>query len=384
MNRNLVPDKITKISESCQSSKIIKLSDTILYKLFLSPGFYPISENILQHLSADDKNNLISLDLSTPFAQFNAKKLIKSDKNILAHLVERFFSNDAATSERNWKLVEFYGRIYKSMDYPIDGVINFLNTLYGFNLIGSYNTHDTYNTIYKKKCQLLRYLMLDLNHMKTSKNQTFRFNTSYSDENGNNLAHLAAIADNLDLMKYIPSTGVDMNKINDEDQTPLSQAIRSGKVEIVHYLNDDLQVDLYQRKRLFDSERPGEFVLEHNEQMLLIGFISYSDKNGNNLAHLFAMAGNLEFMKYCSNKGVDMNKVNDDDQTPLSYALRSGKEEMVQYLNDILKVNLYQRKSSNPGEYVLEHFETLKLLGFDKESVDLAKAKNSRKRKMSV
>ena len=57
-----------------------------------------------------------------------------------------------------------------------------------------------------------------------------------TDDYGNNLLHLASSYLNLDIVKYLISNGVSVNKLNKKRETPLFNAIREKNYQIIKYL----------------------------------------------------------------------------------------------------------------------------------------------------
>ncbi|XP_055954692.1 serine/threonine-protein phosphatase 6 regulatory ankyrin repeat subunit A-like [Patella vulgata] len=147
----------------------------------------------------------------------------------------------------------------------------------------------------------------------------------YTDREQNNVLHLVLYCagryggrekdEVLQCVIKLVKAGVDVNHLNEEQQTPISVAARKGLYNIVLYLIDHC-----------------------------VG-IQYTDREQNNFLHLVLSSaeeyggrerddGLLQCVIKLVQAGVDVNHMNEDQQTPIHIAARKGLYNNVLYLID--------------------------------------------------
>jgi len=121
---------------------------------------------------------------------------------------------------------------------------------------------------------------------------------------------------NIFMVKYVVEQGADINKTNENYETPFFYACERGNKTIVKYLVE-------QGANINEEKGNGETPL------------FYAIKSGNEI-----------IVKYLVEQGADINKEIEYDDTPLLCACRSGNETIIKYLleqgADIFKVNMME------------------------------------------
>ncbi|CAI8010958.1 Ankyrin-1 [Geodia barretti] len=168
------------------------------------------------------------------------------------------------------------------------------------------------------------------------------------DNDGNNIAHLAAESGNTIIFKSVipkiqePKVYQILLEQNDKGLTPLQVAIMNGNVRILQALQEQRA----ERKKVADKgysiERQGDSVEEKDLNEL---------KRENLKLMLFACEhGTVDVVKYFVTELVPPNKgmKREEDKTPLYYAAKAGKHEIVAYLLSINEVSPDSETDSLP------------------------------------
>lgn len=123
-------------------------------------------------------------------------------------------------------------------------------------------------------------------------------------KNRGNCLHLAVYSNNIELVKLLLQYNLDLNALNDHNETPLMVAVRNNKVEMANYL------------------------------LSLGSDCSTVDKSGSNLLHLAAERNLLELAGTIikKNENIDINLIDKYGQTPLSLAAQNNNAAMVSLL----------------------------------------------------
>ncbi|MBN2018412.1 MAG: ankyrin repeat domain-containing protein [Candidatus Cloacimonetes bacterium] len=179
---------------------------------------------------------------------------------------------------------------------------------------------------------------------------------------------VAAIAGNLDIMKYLISQGADINTIDREGSNLLHNAAANGHLEVVQYLLDqgfDINAEDANGNTalLFASSHNNfdliKFLLDKGADL------EAESINGTNVILNSAFAGNIEIVDFFIDKGFSVNHPNQWGVTPLMYASIVGNKDVVEFL---LENGADVTAISNNGETALVwatirmHFDIAELL----------------------
>ena len=116
--------------------------------------------------------------------------------------------------------------------------------------------------------------------------------------------------------------GADINKENEEDETPLFLACKNGNEDLVKYLIDHIaDVDKVINKKY---------------------------ENGNTLLIIATLKRKVNLVKYLVERGANVNLSNDHHSTPLTIAVGTREKEIVEYL---LKHGAYVHGFDNNGYF---------------------------------
>ncbi|CAI8010942.1 Ankyrin-1 [Geodia barretti] len=159
------------------------------------------------------------------------------------------------------------------------------------------------------------------------------------DNDGNNIAHLAAESGNTVIFKSVipkiqePKVYQILLEGNDKGLTPLQVAIMNGNVRILQALQEQRAERKKAADKGYSIERQGDSVEEKDLNEL---------KRENLKLMLFACEhGTVDVVKYFVTELVppDKGMEGEEDKTPLYYAAKAGKHEIVAYLLSINEVS---------------------------------------------
>jgi ankyrin repeat protein len=88
--------------------------------------------------------------------------------------------------------------------------------------------------------------------------------------------------------------------------------------------------------------------------------------NNDNLLHIAVRMNDIKFIKYFVKNGIDIDRENDDFQTPLDIASENHNDDIIKYLTDQLaKNNRFQVEKSEKEYPIFLMDEDLDLYGLD-------------------
>lgn len=115
--------------------------------------------------------------------------------------------------------------------------------------------------------------------------------------------HLAAFKGDLDMIKLLIESGAYLNKTTHEDKYPVHYAILGGKHEVIDY------------------------ILKQSKQNYFL-----KDVHGNTLLHYATKTSNVILIDMLLNQNLNPNALNDQFETPIFNAVRSGTVETIRLL----------------------------------------------------
>lgn len=161
-------------------------------------------------------------------------------------------------------------------------------------------------------------------------------NVNAKNEDGMAPLHLAAQAGRIDVMELLISKGADVNACNPKGQTSLHLVLWPREQKTVKEAIDLL---LSKGAGLNAKDNSGSTVLDDvafafggSELAICFEFFLSKGADANNI-HFAAFQGNVDRIKSFLKEGVDINeKRTTKERTPLDYAVKGGKVEVVKLL----------------------------------------------------
>ena len=134
-------------------------------------------------------------------------------------------------------------------------------------------------------------------------------NPNVDRRHGTSALHLAAIHGRIFIVKYIMSKVLDINPVDNYEQTPLHFAAAGGKVDVVKYIMDKIRIKIPK------------------------------DNKGKTPLHKAAMNGNLTVFKYIIKNVEEKNPRDNNGNTPLDLA---RQKDFLDYFKRNLKIYGYR------------------------------------------
>uniref|UniRef100_A0A6P7GI33 Uncharacterized protein LOC114338419 n=1 Tax=Diabrotica virgifera virgifera TaxID=50390 RepID=A0A6P7GI33_DIAVI len=180
----------------------------------------------------------------------------------------------------------------------------------------------------------------------------YNIDLNLCDGNGDTISHYAARYKSLNVIKYLKEQGANLNISNNQKQTLVHKAAQSGKLKVIQYLVEDCKMD-----------------------------VNVSDVHGNFPAHMAAEFGDDEILKYLKEKGANLSVSNNQNQTLVHKAAKSGNFEALQYLVEDCKldINVSDVDGNFPVHMVHISYYTIEILKYLKENGANLSISNSEK-----
>ena len=304
-----------------RKSADIDLMNALLIALSLTDN--PISSNLFLGVNEIPKNYKMNQFLSEEERLEIVKYLVEREKFDLNYKDK--FQNDIfyyAAKGGSKKVMEYLylkapDRFYKSINQN-----NRLNILH----IASFNNN----------INLLKQIIEWRNNHINNNNIDIK---DIKDKDGKNLIHYSAMGGDVECLKYLISLNIDYNEISYCDETPFMIAIHLGKLNFIKYLVEEMKLniddDIYKKKEIsYDDENSIVFrAIESGDFQCIkyifsIGFsaLTNSAKKNWNLIHFYisscqCIKFDKRIIKLLIRKGVDINALDDLQQTPIHLAV---------------------------------------------------------------
>jgi ankyrin repeat protein len=155
-------------------------------------------------------------------------------------------------------------------------------------------------------------------------------------KNGLTPLHLAIKYEHLMVIEYLIKAGADINAKTNDGSTPLHMAIQTGCRKTVNFLinkgadktaKDDNGQTILHYAVLSGSVEFFTFVIKGNKHL-----INLQTKNGCTLLHIAIQNRSQELVKFLIEEGADQNIKDKIGQTPLNYAKKYGKPDIINLL----------------------------------------------------
>ena len=140
---------------------------------------------------------------------------------------------------------------------------------------------------------------------------------SIKNKKGETPLHYACKNNDVDVLKYLISMDSDVLNIFDSSyKTPLHYAVLSGNINNVKYIIDELNFN-----------------------------INVLDFAKNSLMHYAAYQANTDMIIYFIEKGLDINQLNDQFETPFFYAVKIGMKNCVKiFLDNFIYIEIKNKR----------------------------------------
>jgi ankyrin repeat protein len=178
----------------------------------------------------------------------------------------------------------------------------------------------------------------------------YRYLPGWIEFNGITPLMLAAKMGNFEIVKLLVDSGVDVNHINYKSpnrETAYSVAKHYSFQDIVKYLEPltEPSVRRLADPRKFSSDDELISAIEEGrirkvKELIQNGCdVNFQVEEGTPLM-IAASLGNLEMVKLLVNTGADVNELDDDFNSALLFAINSGSQDIVEYLEPLVSPEL--------------------------------------------
>ncbi len=150
---------------------------------------------------------------------------------------------------------------------------------------------------------------------------------------------IAASNDHLDVVKYLVEQGANKEAVNNNNQTPLYIAASNDHLDIVKYLvekggNTEVR-DAEGLTPLLKISRDNDDWVHNSAIECLLTFgldidVNATDSSNCTALHYETMRGNLDAVKYLVRSGANVNAVNEEGKTPVSFC--DKRDEIAKFL----------------------------------------------------
>ncbi|MGR3302530.1 MAG: ankyrin repeat domain-containing protein [Candidatus Scalindua sp.] len=165
------------------------------------------------------------------------------------------------------------------------------------------------------------------------------------DNNGNTLFHAIALWKNEELLELLIQKGGDINKPNNDGLTPIQYLAFYGAdiLQIIETKGGTSGSTLIDALIKGDIEKVRTKIIDDPEKIKLL------DRAGNSLLHYAIGSENYNLAKFLIEKGIDLNRKNNNGIIALDLALRKGNLQIVKLLLDRgSTVNTQNSKFNSP------------------------------------
>lgn len=176
------------------------------------------------------------------------------------------------------------------------------------------------------------------------------------------VAHFAVKTEELNYLKQLYEVGIDMNAVNNQEETVLFSAIQAGNLEMIDYFIHEIEVDLYE----IDGEGNNVMQVALAKQAEKDDLLSYlleldldyekENQYGENTYVTAILSENTEIVKEFESKGLDIHNVDGAENNALHILLAAGSDNqdfLVQFIDQGVKVNSFNEDDYTPLFYAI-------------------------------
>ena len=161
-------------------------------------------------------------------------------------------------------------------------------------------------------------------------------NIAVRDDTKNSVINIAALRNDVNLLKYCIQMKCDVQCKGQWGRTPLHNACESGSFDAVKYLIDEIGCDT-----------------------------TCKDECGNSIVHMAVLNENIDILKYLGHKNCESDIKNQRGETPLYFACSKGYYQAVKYLIEELKCDpLIKTQNHNSAIHIAAYSNNLDLLKY--------------------
>ena len=159
----------------------------------------------------------------------------------------------------------------------------------------------------------------------------------------------AVVSGDIDIVKEMMETGIDINAVDSKGVTPLMAAAFTGRESLVDYFIEE-GADL--TKQSFEGLTAMDYAVQ-NERYEIAGLIKRSIENEKKNPRIFNVIqkGSVLHLNRFIELGFDVNVANENGDTPLMEAIKKADIEMVKAL---LSAGAFVTAQNKKGEGILE------------------------------
>lgn len=157
-----------------------------------------------------------------------------------------------------------------------------------------------------------------------------------TDHSGESALFDCARRSKLELAKLLILNNANPNLANRKDELPIHLACHRGDENMVQLL---IEANSILNKKTIDDRLPIHYAILGGQLKILPSLmklmkISYliNDEYGNTLLHYAARTTNVEMINFLISQGIDVNSLNDQFESPLFSAVKTGSLEVVKAL----------------------------------------------------
>lgn len=218
-------------------------------------------------------------------------------------------------------------------------------------------------------------------------------NINITDTRGRNLLHYAVIGNSVETVLWLINQGINVNQADESGETVLFECVRRSNIElakilIANFANPNIENRRYElpihiaagrgdwrliqllveAKTMYNKKSTDDKQLIHYAvlgghidlipKIVDLTEVSYfvRDEFGNTLLHYATRTSSLSVVKYLVEKGLDVNALNDQYETPIFAAVKNNNFEIVKYLvKEGAFIDIKNRRFETPHDISIIH-----------------------------
>jgi len=218
-------------------------------------------------------------------------------------------------------------------------------------------------------------------------------NINITDTRGRNLLHYAVIGNSVETVLWLINQGINVNQADESGETVLFECVRRSNIELAkilisNFANPNIENRRYElpihiaagrgdwrliqllveAKTMYNKKSADDKQLIHYAvlgghidlipKIVDLTEVSYfvRDEFGNTLLHYATRTSSLAVVKFLVEKGLDVNALNDQYETPVFAAVKNNNFENVKYLvKEGAFIDIKNRRFETPHDISIIH-----------------------------
>ena len=214
-----------------------------------------------------------------------------------------------------------------------------------------------------------------------------------TDNRRRTLLHYAVIGNSVDTVLWLIKKGINVNAVDDSGETVLFECVRRSNIDIAkllitNFANPNIENRRYElpihiaaqrgnwrmiqllveAKTMYNKKSADDKQLIHYAvlggqidlipKIVELTEVSYfvRDEFGNTLLHYATRTSNLTLVKFLIEKGLDVNALNDQYETPVFTAVKNNNFDIVKYLvKEGAFIDIKNRRFETPYDIAIIH-----------------------------